>query len=379
MRTIAEGSMAALAMTRRRALIGASVASLSGCAGASADTDFGSLDGPGLREVTPRSGVLYGAAVQASYLVDPGRSALASAIARECGILVPEGALKWRALRPTQARFDFQDGDIILRFADAHGQRVRGHTLVWHQALPDWFGAAAGPGNASALLATHIETVCGHYAGRLQAWDVVNEVVDPRAPGGLRDTPWLRLMGPGYIEAAFRAARHADPTAVLFLNDYGLEADGSATDAKREAVLALLRRLRDAGAPVQALGLQAHLMAGDRFESLPEFLGQVSALGLAVAVTELDVSDERLPGFPARLRDAAVAATYAAFLRAALSVPGLVHQVLTWGLSDGTSWLQTYRPRADGLAKRPLPLDDALARKPAWGAIRGALAVADAR
>ncbi len=166
--------------------------------------------------------------------------------------------------------------------------------------MPDWFGSVAGPGNASSLLAAHIETVCGHYAGRLQAWDVVNEVVDPPAPGGLRDTPWLRFLGPGYIAAAFHAARAADPAAVLFLNDYGLEPDSPSTDAKRLAMLALLRRLLDADAPVQGLGLQAHLVAGNRFDSLAGFLGQVGALGLRVAVSELDVSDERLPANPCR-------------------------------------------------------------------------------
>jgi endo-1,4-beta-xylanase len=304
---------------------------------------------------------------------------LANAVARECGILVPEGALKWRALRPAPDRFDFHGGDTILQFASLHGQLVRGHTLVWHQALPDWFGSVAGPGNAGSLLASHIETVCGHYAGRLQAWDVVNEVVDARAPGGLRNTPWLRFLGQGYIADAFRLAHAADPAAVLFLNDYGLEPDTATAKAKRLAVLALLRRLLDAGAPVQGLGLQAHLVAGDRFDSLADFLEQVRALGLRVAVTELDVSDERLPGTPLQRRDAAVAATYASFLHEALAVPGLVREVLTWGLTDATSWLQAYQPRPDGLPKRPLPLDDALARKPAWAAIRTAFQAAGAR
>lgn len=237
----------------------------------------------------------------------------------------------------------------------------------------------AGPGNAGSLLAAHIETVCGHYAGQLQAWDVVNEVVDPRASHGLRETPWLRLLGPGYIASAFRAARAADPAAVLFLNDYGLEADGPATDAKRLLVLALLQRLLDAGAPVQGLGLQSHLVVGDRFDSLTGFLEKVRGLGLRVAVTELDVSDVRVPGQPVAERDAAVATTYATFLQKALAVPGLVSEILTWGLTDATSWLQGYRPRPDGLPTRPLPLDDALARKPAWAAIRASLKDADAR
>ncbi len=357
--------------------MGACAVSLGACGPVNAQVDYGPLDGPGLRKTTPCSGLLYGSAVEASQL--GADAALADAVARECGILVPEGALKWRALRPAPDRFDFRGGDAILRFASLHGQRVRGHTLVWHQALPDWFAASAGSGNASSLLAAHIETVCGHYAGQLQAWDVVNEVVDPRAAHGLRETPWLRLLGAGYIGTAFRTARAADPAAVLFLNDYGLEADGHATDAKRGLVLTLLRRLLDADVPVQGLGLQSHLVVGDRFDSLVDFLEQVRGLGLRVAVTELDVSDVPVPGQPVPARDAAVATTYATFLQNVLAVPGLVREVLTWGLTDATSWLRSYRPRPDELPTRPLPLDEALARKPAWAALRTSLARADAR
>jgi endo-1,4-beta-xylanase len=346
---------------------------------AGAAAAYAGLDGPGLRNIAPGSGVLYGAAVQARHVSTGEYAALARAIARECAILVPEGALKWRALRPAPDRFDFQDGDTILTFASQHGQRVRGHTLVWHQALPAWFAAVAGPGNAGSLLATHIETVCGHYAGRLQAWDVVNEVVDPRAPDGIRDTPWRRFLGPGYIAEAFRLAKAADPASLRFINDYGMEPDTPVARAKRRAMLGLLHRLLDAGAPVQGLGIQAHLIAGDRFEGFADFLQQIRGLGLRVAITELDVSDERLPGRPLAARDAAVAATYASFLHEALAVPALVRDLLTWGLTDATSWLQGYKPRPDGLPQRPLPLDSVLARKPAWASIRAALQTAGTR
>lgn len=327
---------------------------------------------PGLRDAAGAAGIRYGCAVQAGPLAPPSAGLLASAVQVECSILVPEGALKWAALRPSADRFDFWGADAILAFAQAHGQSVRGHALLWHQALPLWFTSAATSATAAGLLARHVEAVCGRYAGRLQGWDVVNEVVDADVPDGLRDTVWRRLLGPGYVAQAFGLARDADPSAVLCLNEYGLEADGLATDAKRRAVLLVLSRLLDAGAPVQSLGLQAHLTAGDRYDTLPGFLAKVSALGLRVGVTELDVSDERLPGVPLDRRDAAVATCYASFLQSALLQPGLVGEVLTWGLSDVNSWLQTHWPRSDGLAKRPLPLDGGLARKPAWAAIRGA-------
>lgn len=327
---------------------------------------LGAGPAPGLRDAAAASGRLYGAAVQRASLTDPAR---APAFAAECGILTPETALKWRDLRPAPDQFAFGDADAILDFAARHGQAVRGHTLVWHEGLPRWFGSVT-TATAPTALAEHVRTVCARYAGRLHGWDVVNEPIDAAAAGGLRDTAWLRLLGPGYVAEAFRLARAADPAAVLALNEYGIEADGA--DAKRRALLALLRGLRNAGAPVQALGMQGHLQAGDRFATLPAFLADVRALGLRVLVTELDVTDAPLPADPVDARDAGVAATYAAFLRG-VAEGGGAEVVLTWGLMDDQSWLQRHKPRADGQPKRPLPLDSEGRRKPAWFALRDAL------
>ena len=153
------------------------------------------------------------------------------------------------------------------------------------------------PANASDLLRTHIEKVAGRYAGRMQSWDVVNEAVlvsDGRVDG-LRESPWLKLIGEDYIEQAFRATREADPRALLVYNDYGIEGEDDDSRRKRAAVMLLLRRLRTRNVPLDAVGIQAHISAEGRYGSgLRDFIAQSRALGLQVMITEMDVNDRKL-------------------------------------------------------------------------------------
>jgi endo-1,4-beta-xylanase len=325
-------------------------------------------------------GLVYGAAVKTSYLAD---SKYAHAFATECGMLVPETELKWGTLRPAPDRFDFSAADALFAFAQSHNMQLRGHTLVWHSSIPSWFQGSVTPENAEQVLTSHISTVVGRYAGKVHSWDVVNEALNPseHAPKGFRaSSPWYQLLGPRYIEIAFRAAAQADPNALLVYNDYGLECDTPDGDARRNATLALLGDLKAAGVPIHALGLQAHLNGGDfRFNPLKFsiFLKQVASLGLKIMITELDVRDQDLPAAP-DTRDQMVAATYSSFLSTVLSEPAVV-VVMTWGLSDSYSWNGTYYRRSDGAEVRPLPLDAQMNRKLAWTAIAHAIDTAAPR
>lgn len=320
-----------------------------------------------------RKGLQYGAATNHRFLrTDP---AFAHAFARECSILVPEFEFKWSRIRPSAETFDFSASDWLFEFAEQHGLQVRGHPLVWHQALPRWFDSTVTPQNAERILVHHITTIVRRYAGRVHSWDVVNEAILPsrRSPDGLINSAWLKFLGPDYIDLAFRVAAEADPNAVLVLNDYGLDYETRHGKSKRRLVLSLLERLVAAGTPVHALGIQAHLRAWeDRFKpaEMQKFLQSVADLGLDVFVTELDVSDQKLPG-QIEYRDEKVARVYRDYLDTVLSVPA-VKLVITWGLSDRYTWLQYHRPRSDGLDVRPLPLDSDLQRKPAWTAIASA-------
>ena len=238
-----------------------------------------------LRAHAEARGLLVGCAVVPGKL--EGERDYADLVAAQANILVAENAMKWKALRPAPDKFDFRGADAILAFASAHGQKVRGHNLCWHEALPDWFDGTVTKDNARQILTEHIRTVAGRYAGKLHSWDVVNEAVDTKSgrPDGLRKSPWLDLIGPDYIDVAFRTAREADPTVLLTYNDYGIEQDSAEQTAKRERVLLLVRGMKKRGVPIDAVGVQSHLSASDPLPGagLREFvreLGQYEVAGL---------------------------------------------------------------------------------------------------
>lgn len=285
--------------------------------------------------------------------------------------------MKWRALRPTIDRFDFEQADALFNFAAANDQKVRGHNLCWHEALPDWFAGVANKQNARNLLVQHIETVVGRYAGRVHSWDVVNEAIEPEdgRDDALRRTLWLDLIGPEYIDLAYKTAARVDPAAKLTYNDYGIELDTPEETTKRAQVLLMLRRFKDEGVPIHAVGVQSHLTAGTNRtpgEGLRHFVSEAGKLGLEVYITEMDVNDSRLTGsFPER--DQAVADVYRQYLKLMLAEPS-VSAILTWGITDRSTWLNSQKMRRrDGRPQRPLPFDADFHPKAAFFALRDAI------
>ena len=308
--------------------------------------------------------------------VSPGLLPLLRA---DAGFLAPGLELKWDRLRPAPDRFDFSDADALFDLSTREGfGKVRGHTLVWHEALPGWFDPAMDAATARRALTLHIRTVVGRYAGRVRSWDVVNEPIYEwhRRPDGLRQTPFLRALGPDYIATALEIAAEADPAARLVVNDYDLELNSRDQAFRRRAMLELLNRLVRQRAPVHALGIQGHIAPRSAPldpEVLRRFVRDVASLGLHVEITELDMIDRLLPGDPAA-RDTENAAMHRAFLKAMLAEPA-VDTVVLWGLSDRHGW-QDDTPaarRRDGLPSRTHPYDRELRRKPDWYAIRDAL------
>ena len=194
-----------------------------------------------LRAHAQRHGLHMGAAIQPGSLSkDP---ALAGLIAQQFNMLVSENSLKWVALRPAQDRYDFADADLMFAFAKQNGMQVRGHTLAWHNSVPQWMTEGAGTLDVRALFVDHICTVVGRYRGRVHSWDVVNEAIYPedKQPGGMRQSFWFQHVGPDYIELAFRTAHEADPHARLCYNDYGVEYDTPDQDERRRLILELLQ------------------------------------------------------------------------------------------------------------------------------------------
>jgi endo-1,4-beta-xylanase len=279
--------------------------------------------------------------------------------------------------------------------------RMRGHSLVWPRFLPPWLqDGHVSAAQVEDVLREHIETLVGHYRGRVQAWDVVNEAYgwDGRpisalmAAGRVAATsnernvwfdPGTGVPGIGYIDTAFRLARTADAGARLFYNDYGLEKPGP----KFDAVYAMASRLRRDGAPIDGIGIQMHAALSEYYDCVrqpqpvPPFdlstfaanLEALASLGLEVEITELDV---RIP-LPANaaLRDAQ-AELYGAIVAVCMRQPRCT-AVQLWGFSDRHSWLPQFQHRYPGEGEAH-PFDADYAAKPAVAAIRAAM-LANAR
>jgi endo-1,4-beta-xylanase len=338
-----------------------------------------------LRAHAAARGLLYGAAIDPEILDVDGVAAGSTSdgytllIKEQAGILVAENAMKWAGLRPGPSIFDFTLADKLMRFAGLAGQRVRGHNLCWHEALPSWFKSTVNATNARTHLIQHIEAVAGRYRGQIHSWDVVNEAIEPNdgRPDGLRKSPWLELIGPEYLDLAFRTAAGADPQAKLTYNDYGIELDTPEQTRKRGQVLELVRGFKARGVPIHAVGVQSHIQADgpQPGAGLQSFLREAAKMGLEVFVTEMDVNTRSVAGGP-DAQDAAVAQVYRDYLTMVLAEPN-VPLALTWGITDAHCWLnemnEPWAKRPDGARQRPLPFDDKLKPAPAFLALRAAL------
>ncbi len=298
-------------------------------------------------------------------------------IERECALLVPENELKWQAIRPSATTFDFARADAILDYATRKGLTMRGHTLLWHRPkwMPGWmethdFGSR--PATAAAdMLTTHVETVCNRYKSALKSFDVVNETVLPEDGSFAQTTLSVAIGGTEtLVDLAFQTARAAAPNMQLVYNDYMSWEPGN--EKHRAGVLRLLEGFRKRGTPVDALGVQSHLIAGPKPQEREwrAFIDAVTAMKFDLLITEFDVRDAKLAAdIPARDRE--VAATTRAYLDMMFSYSQL-RDVLVWGMADPYSWLQGFEPRTDGMATRGCPYDADFKAKP----IRDAMAAA---
>jgi endo-1,4-beta-xylanase len=209
---------------------------------------------PSLRQTAGLRGLTVGTAVEPGFLA--AEESYRSVVANEFSTLTPENVMKFDHIHPARESYSFCESDSLVSYAAANHMQVRGHTLVWHQQLPEWLSRGEfSREELITILRDHIHTVVRRYRGRVAAWDVVNEAFE--SDGSLRDSLWVRGIGPEYIEMAYGWAHEADPDALLFYNDFGAEGLG----AKSGAIYSLLARLRKQGVPVHGAALQMHLEA----------------------------------------------------------------------------------------------------------------------
>ncbi|HEV6954495.1 MAG TPA: endo-1,4-beta-xylanase, partial [Promicromonospora sp.] len=174
--------------------------------------------GSTLQDAAAESGRYFGTAIAGSKLGDTQYTTIAN---REFNMVTAENEMKLDATEPNQNQFNFSAGDQIANWALQNGKRLRGHTLAWHSQQPGWMQNMEGSALRSAML-NHVTQVASHYRGKVYAWDVVNEAFEDGSSGARRNSN-LQRTGNDWIEAAFYAAREADPDAKLCYNDYNTD------------------------------------------------------------------------------------------------------------------------------------------------------------
>jgi endo-1,4-beta-xylanase len=237
-----------------------------------------SAAGTPLRTLAEAKGRYFGTALTQGNL---SNSTLTTLAAAQFDMVTPGNEMKWDTTEPSNGTFNFGPGDQIVAFAKAHSMRVRGHNLVWHSQLPSWVSSL--PLNqVQSAMETHITTEVTHYKGQVYSWDVVNEPFND--DGTFRQDVFYQAMGQGYIADALRTAHAADPNAKLYLNDYNIEGE----NAKSNAMYSLAQSLLAQGVPLNGIGFESHFILGQVPSSMLANMQRFAALGLDVAVTELD-------------------------------------------------------------------------------------------
>jgi GH35 family endo-1,4-beta-xylanase len=289
-----------------------------------------------------RSGRYFGFALNTGKLGDSAYTTIAN---REFNSVTAENEMKIDATEPNQNQFNFTNADRVFNWAVQNGNKmVRGHTLAWHSQQPPWMQNMSGSALRQAMI-NHINGVMNHYDGTIAYWDVVNEAM---ADSGGRRQSNLQATGNDWIDVAFQTARAADPTAKLCYNDYNID---NWTWQKTQDVYAMVQSMKSRNIPIDCVGLQGHFNSGSAYNAnFRTTLSSFAALGVDVAITELDV-------------EGASPTTYAAIVNDCLAVPRCVG-ITVWGVRDPDSW------RA---SQTPLLFDANGNKKPAYTAVLNAL------
>lgn len=340
-----------------------------------------------LRDLGARHGLYVGTAIDNSALNDPQYNHIAST---QFSTVTAENVMKWEALEPTQGTYNWGPAEEFMALAKSNNQQVRGHVLVWSNQLPQWLTQGVTNGSISdaelgALLEKHIKTVVNHFKGRIWQWDVVNEAVtdswdSQNGQIGYKGF-WYQHLGEGYLADSFRWARQADPKALLFYNDYNIDAFGDRGPLdKTEFVYQMVKRLKVTGVPVDGVGSQAHLST--RYGNYSAFqiadaLERFAGLGVATALTEVDVRNlvpATQTGDTINPLLQAQAFNYSALMRGCLSSQHCLSYTV-WGFDDGHSWTNTW-DFGSGLGGEALATiyDENYQPKPAYRALQADLA-----
>ena len=338
--------------------------------------------GPSLKDAY-KDYFTIGVAVNQNNINDPAQSEI---VKKQFNSVTAENDWKPGEIHPKEGVWNFEKADKIANFCRENGIKMRGHCLCWHSQFADWMftdkkGKPVKKEVFYQRLRDHIHTVVNRYKDVVYAWDVVNEAmaddgrpfdfVDgkmvPASP--YRQSRHFKLCGDEFIAKAFEFAREADPTGVLIYNDYSCVDNG-----KRERIYEMVKKMKDAGVPIDGIGMQGHynIYFPDE-DQLEKAIQRFSEIVNIIHITELDLRTNTESGGQLRFSrgEAKPQAPYIATLqedqynrlfKIFRKYKNVIKNVTFWNLSDKDSWL--------GLGNHPLPIDENLKAKRSFQVIR---------
>ncbi len=321
-----------------------------------------------LRSYAEKNGIYIGAILNSQWFGGGLPSQYEQVHKTQFNIVVAENEMKFDATEPSENRFNYNNGDKMVRYAKQNGMRVRGHALAWHSQVPNWVNNYKNDKKKLlSVLKNHIDNVVGHWKGQVDEWDVVNEAISNNEPQWRGFSVWYQGIGPEFIDSAFVWAHAADPNAELCYNDYNLE-QGVNPKAKAGFLLEQVKRWVANGIPIHCVGSQTHVedTTTDKHfigspDSLRSLARELAKLNIKLKITELDI------GFKSGINVSKSdlerqGQTFRQYLDIILEEPN-ADTYLIWGVSDKWSWL-------GGLNRQKgLIYDDNLKPKPAFDSI----------
>lgn len=322
---------------------------------------------------------LIGAALNSRQIEeqDPGAATL---VPQQFNAITPENIMKCEVIHPEWNKYNFDIADKYVAYGQKHTMFITGHTLIWHSQLAPFVSRIISSDSLLFFMTSHINTVAGRYAGKINSWDVVNEALNE--DGSLRNSVFLQKLGEDYIRKAFELTARADPKAELYYNDYNIE-----QPLKRAGVITLVKKLKASGTRIDGVGIQGHWSINNvPLQDIENSIIAFAALGVKISFTELDLTvlpnpldlqgadvqqnfegKSYMNSYPDGLPDSIqmkLAKGYEDLFKLFIKYKDKIERVTFWGVNDGQSWLNGWPIK--GRTNYPLLFDRNFKPKPAF-------------